>query len=391
NTPKEIAISTRFIKIPVHTNGWELDGNRTNISMEKSSPNLGERKGADYSLSQELHDNPQAAPARIASESSQSRHQFQGPLEENRAEIFTGDYSPAQAEHYTENSSNFNSGIDKSPVVVPVNTSQLNVNVPYRTDKDKSKVWVLKDDTSIVRKVQEDRLKSQNIVVPKYNSPLERIDQLPVNPSNTLLFKPMLIDLGPSNNELDYNMFWTKQRMSITGQVMRIQAWTPNFKPVEETPLVLKWISLPELSWHCYNKTFVTGLLSPIGKVLYLDFASIRKIRGSQARVKVQVDLTQERLPHVWMGYIGEDITGWWQKIEYDNIAKYFFYCKHQGNLESNCTIKQRDEDNKKRKEVEKVRKKNKKVIDTAEHPPGHKDAGQREDTTTNRHKQQRD
>ena len=29
------------------------------------------------------------------------------------------------------------------------------------------------------------------------------------------------------DNELDYNMVWTKQRMTIAGQVMRIQAWTP--------------------------------------------------------------------------------------------------------------------------------------------------------------------
>ncbi|TMW80841.1 hypothetical protein EJD97_014515, partial [Solanum chilense] len=111
------------------------------------------------------------------------------------------------------------------------------------------------------------------------------------------------------DNELDYNMVWTKQRMTIASQVMRIQAWTPTFKPEEETPLVPIWISLPELPWHCYNKQFITSLLSPIGRVLYLDSASINKTRGSQARVKVQVDLTRDRPPHIWMGYIGEDIT----------------------------------------------------------------------------------
>lgn len=38
----------------------------------------------------------------------------------------------------------------------------------------------------------------------------------------------MYIDL---DNELDYITVWTKQRMSIEGQLMRIQLWTPNFKP----------------------------------------------------------------------------------------------------------------------------------------------------------------
>ena len=157
------------------------------------------------------------------------------------------------------------------------------------------------------------------------------------------------------DNELDYNMFWTKQRMTIVSQVMRIQAWTPNFKPEEETPLVPIWISLPELSWHCYNKEFITSLLSPIGRVLYLDSTSINKTRGSQARVKVQVDLTRDRPPHIWTGYIGEDITdGRWQKIEYDSIPDYCFYCKHQRHKESDFIIKKRDVENKQRKELEK-------------------------------------
>ncbi|KAH0716599.1 hypothetical protein KY290_015744 [Solanum tuberosum] len=182
-----------------------------------------------------------------------------------------------------------------------------------------------------------------------------------------------------------------EQRMSIAGQVMRIQVWTPNFKPAEETPIVLIWVSLPELPWHCYNKDFVSGLLSPIGKVLYLDSASIKKTTGSQARVKVQVDLTEKRPPNIWMGYVGEDITdGRWKKIEYDNIPDYCFYCKHQGHLESDSTIRQRDED-KKKKELENVRNKHNKDKDNnPQQSKGHKESEQHEDN--NQHnKQQRD
>ena len=50
-------------------------------------------------------------------------------------------------------------------------------------------------------------------------------------------------------------------------------------------------------------------------------------------------------------GDIGEDIThGRWQKIEYDSIPDYCYYCKHQGHKELNCIVKQREEDNKKKK-----------------------------------------
>lgn len=87
--------------------------------------------------------------------------------------------------------------------------------------------------------------------------------------------------------------------MNIEGQLMRIQLWTPTFKPKEETPIVPIWVTLPELSWHCYNKVFVITLLSPIGNALYLDTASIQKTRGSLAKVRLQIDHTKDRPPHV--------------------------------------------------------------------------------------------
>jgi len=44
---------------------------------------------------------------------------------------------------------------------------------------------------------------------------------------------------------------------------------------------------------------------------------------------------------------------GKWQAIEYDNIPDYCNYCKHQGHMIQACTIKQRDENYQKRKEME--------------------------------------
>ncbi|KAG5605824.1 hypothetical protein H5410_027316 [Solanum commersonii] len=51
----------------------------------------------------------------------------------------------------------------------------------------------------------------------------------------------VFIDL---DNELDYNTIWTQQRMTIEGKLMRIQAWTPNFRLEEETPIVPTWVLL---------------------------------------------------------------------------------------------------------------------------------------------------
>ncbi|KAH0736216.1 hypothetical protein KY290_011893 [Solanum tuberosum] len=160
----------------------------------------------------------------------------------------------------------------------------------------------------------------------------------------------VFIDL---ENELDYNTVWTQQRMTIEGKLMRIQAWSPNFRPEEETPIVPIWVLLPGLPWHCFKKEFVTPLLESVGKVLYLDTASIKRTRASMAKVKVQIDLTKDRPRHIWIGLDDEDLTiGRWQPIEYENIPPYCTYCKHQGHMIGDCNFKIRDEDFKRRKEL---------------------------------------
>ncbi|KAG5613682.1 hypothetical protein H5410_013506 [Solanum commersonii] len=148
--------------------------------------------------------------------------------------------------------------------------------------------------------------------------------------------------------------------MRIDGQLMRIQTWTPEFTPKEETPIVPIWIALPELPWHCYNKVLLKTILSSNGKVLYLDSPTSQKTRGSMARVKIQIDLTKPRPPHVWVGFKNSDPNkGRWQKVQYEGIPDYCMYCKHQGHINNVCTIKRRDEDFKKRREKE-VEKQNK-------------------------------
>ncbi|KAK4709698.1 hypothetical protein R3W88_004211 [Solanum pinnatisectum] len=160
------------------------------------------------------------------------------------------------------------------------------------------------------------------------------------------------------DNEADHISVWTKQKMHIAGHPMKLQVWTPTFKPAEETPIVPIWITLPELPWHCYYMDILTPLLSPIGKALYLDSATMQKTRGSVAKVRVQIDITKERPQHVWLGISEKDPTlGKWQIIEFEDVPSYCLYCKHQGHSQGECPVKERDEEIKKRKEL-KVNKK---------------------------------
>ncbi|KAG5615000.1 hypothetical protein H5410_014824 [Solanum commersonii] len=160
------------------------------------------------------------------------------------------------------------------------------------------------------------------------------------------------------DNEADHISVWTKQRMFIAGHLMKLQVWTPTFKPVEETPIVPIWITLPELPWHCYYIDILTPLLSPIGKALYLDSATMQKTRGSVAKVRVQIDITKKRPQHVWLGFSEKDPSlGKWQIIEFEDVPPYCLYCKHQGHIIGECPMKERDEEIKKKKEENAVKK----------------------------------
>lgn len=59
------------------------------------------------------------------------------------------------------------------------------------------------------------------------------------------------------DNELDYQTVWTKLKINIEGQAMRIQDWTPDFTPAEETLIIPIWLSFPGLPWYVYNKVFL--------------------------------------------------------------------------------------------------------------------------------------
>lgn len=101
------------------------------------------------------------------------------------------------------------------------------------------------------------------------------------------------------DNEEDNYTIWNKQKMFSEWKIMRIQKLTPTFTPEKETPIVPIWVTHPKLPWHCYNKEFISTLLAPIGKTLYLDAASIQKTRSSVAKVRMQFDITKEIPPHV--------------------------------------------------------------------------------------------
>ncbi|KAG5631355.1 hypothetical protein H5410_003072 [Solanum commersonii] len=115
----------------------------------------------------------------------------------------------------------------------------------------------------------------------------------------------VFIDL---ENELDYNTFWTQQRMTIEGKLMRIQ------------------LGLLTLDLRRKPSLFLYGFS-------YQDCHGIILRRSSSHPTRV--NLTIGRL----------------QTIEYENIPPYCTYCRHQGHIIDECNFKVRDEEYKRQKE----------------------------------------
>lgn len=140
---------------------------------------------------------------------------------------------------------------------------------------------------------------------------------------------------------------------------MDLQAWAPNFNPNEDNPIVPIWVVIPKLPWNLYYREVLSVLLSHIGKVLNLDLASMQKTRGSVAKVKMQVDLTQDRPHHVWLGFDeDQDVNGdgQWLEVVFEDLPTYCLHCKHLGHEEYYCIVKKREVEEK-RKAVEEAAK----------------------------------
>lgn len=123
---------------------------------------------------------------------------------------------------------------------------------------------------------------------------------------------------------------------------MRCTKWSPWWKPEEEAPIAIDWISFLDLPPNFIGKEFVFYLARVVSIPLYVDMATQNCTRPSCAKVKVEVNL----LANVPQGtkIIEEgDESGLeeskWIKIKYEYVPKYCISCKKQGNDEQECQV----------------------------------------------------
>ncbi|XP_009765415.1 uncharacterized protein [Nicotiana sylvestris] len=141
------------------------------------------------------------------------------------------------------------------------------------------------------------------------------------------------------SNEDDLKSVWYRRSIEIEVQVMWLEQWTPDFKPEEDSPVVPVWVLLPDLPFHCHTWYYIKQILSPIGIPLTMDMATNNKTRPSMAKVRIEVDLTKPKLNSVWVGqeYETSPLKGFTQKLEYENVPKYYRHCRLLGHSLVQC------------------------------------------------------
>lgn len=113
---------------------------------------------------------------------------------------------------------------------------------------------------------------------------------------------------------------------------MWLEKCSSDFKLEEDSPIVLVWVLLPELSFHCHTWYYIKQKVGHDRTRLSMGLVIDHKTRPSMAKVRVEIDPTKPKLNSVWVGSEDESnpLKGFTQKLEYENVP---IFCKHYGLL----------------------------------------------------------
>ncbi|PKU85717.1 hypothetical protein MA16_Dca018572 [Dendrobium catenatum] len=135
-------------------------------------------------------------------------------------------------------------------------------------------------------------------------------------------------------NDLDYSRVFARRSYFILNCQMRIFKWTPFFDVKEESPIVLIWISFPNLRLHFFNTKVLFALGSIFGRPLKTDQATASRTRPSVARVLVEVNITKKYAKEVW---VGSKTFKYLQKVKFEKVPYFCTHCKPHGHDLVDC------------------------------------------------------
>ncbi|XP_028551955.1 uncharacterized protein LOC110104437 [Dendrobium catenatum] len=137
-------------------------------------------------------------------------------------------------------------------------------------------------------------------------------------------------------NDLDYYRVFTHRSYFVNNCYMKLVKWSPHFDVCVESPIILIWISFPNLRPHLFSSRILQGLGFIFGRPLKIDNATANGTRPSVACVLVDLDITKRYPDQVWLGF---ETLGYAQNVEMEVSPLYCGHYKALGHSKADCIV----------------------------------------------------
>ncbi|XP_028804721.1 uncharacterized protein LOC114759673 [Neltuma alba] len=129
----------------------------------------------------------------------------------------------------------------------------------------------------------------------------------------------------------DYNRALIGGPWMIQDHYLTVKKWKRSFDPTSEaTEEAIVWVRLTDFPLEAYEEMIFTVTGDRIRKTMKVDLSTSLLVRGSYARLGVQVNLKESLLPKII--YEGKEYA-----VEYGGLHLLFFYYGRYGYLERAC------------------------------------------------------
>ncbi|KAL0910208.1 hypothetical protein M5K25_021163 [Dendrobium thyrsiflorum] len=115
------------------------------------------------------------------------------------------------------------------------------------------------------------------------------------------------------SNDIDYSRVFCHRSYLVNNCFMKLTKWSPLLDVDVESPVILIWVSFPNLRPHLFSPRILHTLGSMFGRPLKVDNATSVGSRPSLVRVLVELDISKNYPKQIWLG---PEMFGYSQRVQ---------------------------------------------------------------------------
>lgn len=148
---------------------------------------------------------------------------------------------------------------------------------------------------------------------------------------------PMDVGLGfyiiRFESKTDYHKVYTGGPWIIQDHYLTVQKWYSDFRADKAQAIkTAVWIRFSLLPAEYYDEETLTMIAAKLGKPMKVDNKTIKSVRGSYARICIEMDLSQPLEPSIAVGKFD-------YSLEYEHIHTICFSCGRVGHRREGCSL----------------------------------------------------